>query len=122
MKSNQELLEEYTSILNAEWQNNSRKNRIRKELESSAKEDSKRLRVAIRRLIRNTKWTLEKCSYWHLIHHGDRPVTAKLQGSVELFHFRENPRALTRIELSFDPTDEERTLLYLRSIIHTTKS
>ena len=120
MKTDQQLLEEYTELINAEWKNITRKDRIKKELEANAKEDTKRLRVAIRRLIRNTTWTLEHCAYWPLINHAERPVTSRLQGRLELYHFRENPRSLMKMEINFDPADEERTLLYLESIINST--
>ena len=121
MKTDQQLLEEYTELLNGEWQRESRRRSLNKAIEDNNKEDSKRLRVALRRLVRNTTWTIEKCSYWPLINHSNRPVTATMQGTVELYHFRENPRSLTTLEISFAPVDEERTLLYLESIINATK-
>ena len=121
MKTDQQLLEEYTELINDDWKKLDRKACIKTAIETNNKEDSKRLRVALRRLVRNTKWTIEKCAYWPLINHSTRPVTATMQGSVELYHFRENPRSLAILDVSFDPADEERTLLYLESIINATK-
>lgn len=121
MKTDRQLLEEYTDPINDDWKKMERKARIKTAIETNNKEDSKRLRVALRRLVRNTKWTIERCSYWPNINHSTRPVTATMQGTVELYHFRENPRSLSKLEVSFAPTDEERTLLYLEAIINATK-
>ena len=121
MKTDQQLLEEYTEIINDDWKKLNRRACIKTAIETNNKEDSKRLRVALRRLVRNTKWTIEKCAYWPLFNHSTRPVTATMRGSVELYHFRENPQSFAILDVSFDPADEERTLLYLESIINAKK-
>lgn len=121
MKTDKQLLVEYTKLMNSDWKSRSRQSQIREELASRAKGDTKRLRVAIRRLIRSTAWTLEDCHYWPLIDHGKRPVAATMHGRIELRHFRENPRSSNKMEVRFSPADEERTLRYLKAIIDATK-
>jgi len=121
MKTEQQLLEEYTQLTKQDWKNLDRQRAIKTELDQIAKDDTKRLRVVIRRLIHNTTWTLEHAAYWALIGHGSNPVTCTMQGRVELYHFRENLRSLTKLEVNFAPADEERTLLYLEAVINATK-
>jgi hypothetical protein len=121
MKTDQQLLDEYTQLLTGEHKRTVRQREILKEIEQNGKDDSKRLRVAIRRIVRDTKWTIEKCSYWPLINHSKRPVTATMQGTLELYHFRENPRGMTKLEINFNPSNEECTLLYVEGIINSTK-
>lgn len=122
MKTDRQLLEEYTALMKGEYQRETRRREILKEIKANNREDSKRLRVALRRLVRNSEWTIEQCEYHPIIDHRPRPVTAHMIGTIELYHFRSSPKSLTKFNLSFSPIDEERTLLYLEAIINATKT
>lgn len=121
-KTNKELLDEYTHLQKDRWQRHHREFQIRKALEANAKDDTRRLRTALRRLIHNSSWTIESAHYWPLLNHAERPVKCTMRGRVELYHARENPRSLTKLEVNFSPSDEHRTLLYFAAIINATKT
>ena len=80
----EEALKAYTHHLNLYWHNHHAMHKANEELDAIVKDATKQLKAKVRNLVKNTKWHVREAKWWHLIDHSKKPVTASMQGTIEI--------------------------------------
>jgi len=80
----EEALRAYTHHINLYWHNHHAMHKAKKEVDATVKNATTQLKAKVRNLVKGTKWHVKEAKWWHLIDHSRKPVTASVQGTIEL--------------------------------------
>lgn len=111
-----ELLEAYTKAHNSHCKILHQKDHIEAQLDEAIKEQSRKLRKTVARIVRGSGWVIDDAKYWHLIAHGTQPVTSSIRGYVKVLSWsKECGRC--NMEFDFTPDTVDCVLGEIRRIV-----